>query len=826
MIILRTKNKVKGAFKMNKTVRKVVNKVVNFFINVGTKFVSGVSQKEAEAALGDVTITEGMPELLRSAAAEGAVLIKNTGVLPYKQDEKVSVFSRLQTDWFFTGYGSGGDVKKPYGVSPLEGLRNSGVVKVNEELAKVYADWIEENPVDHGFWGHWPRFYPDMPLTDEIVKAAAEKSDSAIYAIGRSSGEDRENALSKGSFYLTDDERNSLNLLTKHFKSVTVLLNIGSMIDMSWLEEYGDKIGAVLLVWMGGMESGNAVADLLCGKQNPSGKLSDTIARHYEDYSTAANFGKKEYNEYQEDIYVGYRYFETFKKDAVLYPFGFGLSYTKFDVKFDSANKTEDGIDFVCTVKNIGDVAGKEVAQVYISKPNGKLGNPARELVGFEKTKLLAPNESETLTISVPKSFFNSYDDCGKTGFEFSYVMEQGEYAFYLGTDVRSAQKVYSFNQDETVCIEKLKQAAAPLEGFERMVNDNGTIKKELCKGREYDLKKVILDKLPKDIAQTGDKGYKLIDVKTGKVSMDDFVAQLSLEELEAISRGDYVMDSSLGAKGNAGALGGVLPSLREKGVPAVTTTDGPSGIRLLSYCSLIPIGSLFACSFDKEMVEAVYTAMGDEMAEKGSDILLAPGMNIHRNPLCGRNFEYFSEDPVLSGRMAAATVNGIQKHGKSACPKHFACNNQEYNRLHNDARVSERALREIYLKGFEICVKESKPNTLMTSYNRINSVWGHYNYDLCERILRNEWGYEGMVMTDWWMRYKKSPEFPQICDNGYRVRATVDVLMPGGKRVGPHKPDGTLLKTYGKEEGITLGEMQYVAKHVLNLCMHYIDEK
>ena len=810
---------------MNKTARKVMNKVVNFFINVGTKFVSGVSQKEAQAALGEVTVTDGMPELLRKAAAEGVVLLKNTGVLPYQQDETVSFFSRLQTDWFFTGYGSGGDVKKPYGVSPLEGLRNSGIVNVNEDLATVYANWMEENPIDHGFWGHWPRFYPDMPLTEDVVKAAAEKSQTALYAIGRSSGEDRENALQKGSYYLTDDEVNSLNLLTKHFKSVTVLLNIGSMIDLSWMETYGDKLGAVLLVWQGGMESGNAIADILCGKVSPSGKLADTAVKRYEDYPSANYFGNKAYNEYHEDIYVGYRYFETFKPEAVLFPFGFGLSYTKFNTTFQKAEAKEEGISFTCTVENIGGRSGKEVVQLYVEKPCGVLGNPARELIAFAKTRELAPNESEEVTLFVPKTYLRSYDDCGKTGFAFAYVMQKGAYNFYLGGDVRSAEKVFTYAQAETVLCEQLKQAAAPIESFPRLYNAEGKEADEATLARTYDLKQVILDELPADIPMTGDKGYTLQDVKDGKVSMDTFVAQLSLEELEAISRGDYVMDSALGAKGNAGALGGVLPSLREKGVPAVTTTDGPSGIRLLSYCSLIPIGSLFATSFNVDLVEEVYTAMGYEMKDKGSDILLAPGMNIHRNPLCGRNFEYFSEDPVVSGLMAAATVKGVQKSGQSACPKHFACNNQEYNRLHNDARVSERALREIYLKGFEICVKTAKPNTLMTSYNRINSVWGHYNYDLCERILRQEWGFEGMVMTDWWMRYKKSPEFPQICDNGYRVRATVDVLMPGGKRVGPHKPDGTLLKTYGKAEGITLGEMQYVARHVLQLCMHYLEK-
>jgi beta-glucosidase len=322
----------------------------------------------------------------------------------------------------------------------------------------------------------------------------------------------------------------------------------------------------------------------------------------------------------------------------------------------------------------------------------------------------------------------------------------------------------------------------------------------------------------------TGDKGYKLKDVKEGKITLDQFVAQLDLDELEAISRGDYKMDSPLGARGNAGAIGGVLQSLREKGVPPMITTDGPSGIRLLAYCSLIPIGTAFACSWNTALVKDVYTLISKEMKEKGSDILLAPGMNIHRSPLCGRNFEYFSEDPVLSGLMAAATVEGIQAHGGSACPKHFACNNQETNRTHTDSRLSERALREIYLKGFEICVKKAKPNCIMTSYNKINGVWGHYNYELCQRILREEWGFEGLVMTDWWMRYSNSPEFPLLKDNGYRVRSSVDVLMPGGKRTGKSKPDGTLLETFGKTDGITSGEMQRTAMRVLNLCLDYID--
>ena len=279
-------------------------------------------------------------------------------------------------------------------------------------------------------------------------------------------------------------------------------------------------------------------------------------------------------------------------------------------------------------------------------------------------------------------------------------------------------------------------------------------------------------------------------------------------------------MNHPLGAKGNAGIFGGVTESLRKKGVPPVVTTDGPSGLRLYEICSLIPIGTLLACTFDTALMERLFVKLGEEMVKQGSDVLLAPGMNIHRNPLCGRNFEYFSEDPYLTGKIAASIVRGIQSKDVSACPKHFACNNQEYKRSTNDSVLSQRALREIYLKGFEICVKEAAPKNIMTSYNKINGVWGHYHYDLAATILRSEWGYKGNVMTDWWMRSSASPEFPQLRDQAYRVRAGVDVLMPGGNRSRRRKPDGTLLKTYGKSDGITLGEMQRCAKNVLRSVM------
>ena len=798
-------------------------------MNIKAAFVkvfNALSQSENSGTVKDATVTQGMPELIRKAGAEGAVLLKNDGTLPFAKDSTVSLFGRVQNDWFYTGYGSGGDVVKPYAVNLIEGMRNCESLKLNESLAAAYEKWCKDNPVDHGVWGHWPRFYPEMPADEALVKTASENSDCAVVVIGRSSGEDRENVLEKGSYYMTDDELNLITKVTESFNKTVVLFNIGCMMDFSWMESYGDKISAAMIVWQGGMESGNSVCDLLSGKATPSGKLAATAVKKYEYYPCADNFGAKEYNNYVEDIYVGYRYFETFRPDEVLYPFGHGLSYTKFEKSFVSAKGTDDGFTFRYKVKNVGEFDGALAIQVYVEKPCGVLGNPYRELAGFSKTKILSVGEEEELTIDVPMRSLASYDESGKTGFKSAYVIEKGTYGFAVGEDVRSAETVYTYENAENTLFEQLSQVAAPKFAFSKIKAEKGEngyeIKSEAVFTSRTDLKKIITDNLPKDIPMTGDKGIKLIDVKNGKATMEDFVAQLSLKELEAITRGDYTMRSKLGAPGNAGCFAGVLQSMRDKGIPAVTTTDGPSGLRLSASCSLIPIGTLLSCSFDTKLVEELLTAISGEMLQKGSDVILAPGMNIHRTPLCGRNFEYFSEDPVLSGKIAAAYVRGAQKNGTSACPKHYACNNQEYNRCKNDSRLSERALREIYLRGFEICVKEGKPNNIMTSYNKINGVWGHYQYELCTTVLRKEWGYEGNVMTDWWMQDSNSPEFPEMKNQAYRVRAQVDVLMPGGaSRLPLRISDGTLLKTYKKEDGITLGEMQRSAMNVLKMAMN-----
>ncbi len=794
----------------------IKNKFGRLVTNIANLVTNGLAQGEIDRTGAEKIVTSGMPELLRRAAADGAVLLENDGVLPLRENTKIALFGVTGYESHYVGYGSGGDVNNPYAVSFSQGIENCDRLSLDAELAGKYKNWLEKNPINHGFWAHWPFYFPEMPLDIQSVKSARDSADVAVVVIGRSSGEDRDCKLKKGSWFIADDEDAMLRNVTAEFDRVILLLNIGGIMDMSILEKYKEKLGAVMIVWQGGMESGNAAADLLCGNVNPSGRLTDTIAKRYEDYPSSANFGGDDFNEYKEDIYVGYRYFETFAKEKVLYPFGYGIGYTDFELEMLKAEKTDGGFEFRVKVKNIGNADGREVVQLYLRKPCGKLGNPEMCLVSFGKTETLKGGEAEELELSADMYQLSSYDEQAS-----AYIIEKGRYEFFVGKNVRDCKSVYTFEQENDEIFSRCMQAAAPIEKFDVIKAEEKDGKRvaesRTVRPREYSLKDRILENLPKSVDRMGNVGIKLSDVKSGRFTMEQFVAQLDNHELEAISRGDYVMNSPLGTEGNAAVYGGVLKSLRHKGVAPVTTTDGPSGIRLKASCSLMPIGTLFACSFDPQLVKEVYFAIAKEMKDRGSDVLLAPGMNIHRNPLCGRNFEYYSEDPYLTGKIAAAAVMGIQSQGGSACPKHFACNSQEKRRNMNDSRLSERALREIYLKGFEICIKEARPKNIMTSYNRINSVYGHYNYDLCTTILRGEWGYEGNVMTDWWMKSEASHEFPQIRDQAYRVRAQVDLLMPGGGRLNKRKPDGTLLETLGKADGITLGELQRTAVNVLN---------
>lgn len=803
---------------------KLKHKIDKFVSTLSERISSGgVSQLEVKAE-GERDIFGNMPELTRKSAAEGIVLLKNNNALPYSLDTKISVFGRCQLDYFYVGYGSGGDVNAPYFVNIVDGIKNAGG-KLNEWLLEYYKNYCKENPAPHGFWGHWPMNFEEPSLDDETVKKASEESDAALIIIGRAAGEDRENTLTKGSYYLTDKERHLIDQVCKNFSNVTVLLDCGNVMDMSWILDYNDRLRGIVYAWQGGMESGNAVADVLYGKVNPSGKLTDTIAVKYEDYPSAKRFGGKLFNTYVEDIFVGYRYFETFAKEKALFPFGFGLSYTNFDIEVLDFIEEKDKINIEIEVTNIGKVSGKEVVELYARCPQGKLSKPLMSLVAFDKTEELYPNESEKLTLSVPIYSLASFDDTGVTGHKYSYILEKGEYKFFIGENVRDVDEIGSIKYKEDKVLETLKAVCAPKEYIDRIValEVNGSFipKKVTLKPEKPYLRERILKNLPKEQGHIV-HNFNFSQVRNGEISVEKFVSSLTNQELEALTRGEGGMDSSYGVAGNAGAFGGIIPKLNEKGVPAIITTDGPAGIRIRKYTSLIPCGTALASTFNTKLVEELATEMGKELRNAGSNVLLAPGMNIHRNVLCGRNFEYFSEDPLLTGKMASAYVKGIQSSGGSACPKHFACNNQEADRTINDSIVSQRALREIYLKGFEICVKEAKPLNIMTSYNKINGVWSHYNYDLVTTVLRNEWGFDGSVMTDWWMKHSQSHEFPNLRDNAYRVRSQVDVYMPGSfKRTEKkYKADNSLLETIGLKNGITRGELERSAINVLNMIL------
>lgn len=754
-----------------------------------------------------------MSQLLRTAAAESIVLLENNGVLPLKSDSKVSVFGRSQLDYFYVGYGSGGEVNPPYVVNMLEGLKQKSV-QLYQPLVEVYEDYSRHHQVDDGVWGQWPRFLEEMPVSDELITQVREHSDVAILVIGRAAGEDRENILEAGSYYLTEKEEALIKKVTTQFEKVVLIINSGNVIDLAWTQVY--NFSAILFAWQGGMESGHAIADILLGDVNPSAKLPDTIARHYEDYPSAKQFGHEEFVEYVEDIYVGYRYFETFHPEKILYPFGYGLSYTEFKIE---SNFSLEGpqVTLQTSVTNIGKVAGKQVVQVYYQAPQGQLGKPSRNLIRFAKTILLDPNTTQEIEFTFDLNELASYDDRGITGHPFSYVLEAGDYHFFVGTGLDNLEAVDSYYLENLVLVEKLSQISAPVEKFDRLVAEvkDGKLVESY---QPVTLQHIsVKERIDQELETLSEVEDQQVFLDTGK-TMSEIIQSLSAIELDALTRGEGRMNSSFGPKGNAGMFGGTIESLRDKGIPPIITTDGPAGIRLNYYASLLPCGTALASTWDLALIQRIGEEFGKELVELGSDIILAPGMNIHRNPLGGRNFEYFSEDPYLTGKMAASYVKGVQSHNVSTCPKHFACNNQETNRNYNDSRVSERALREIYLKPFEICVKESQPHAIMTAYNKINGVWAHYHYDLVTEVLRKEWDFQGCVMTDWWMRMSPDPNYEYLENNAYRIRAQVDILMPGGHSFEVKESDDSLIQSLNHPEGIHLKEVQRSAFNILKL--------
>lgn len=783
---------------------------------------------------------EGFADAVREAAAEGIVLLKNEkNIFPLKKEDNVSLFGRCQIDYYKSGTGSGGAVHTEYTTNLVQGLKRYEDISLNEELLQIYENWVKENPFDNGggIWAGEPWYQKEMPVSDELVKKAGENSNKAIVVIGRTAGEDQDNAAVEGSYLLTKEERNLIETVARYFEKTAVILNVSNIIDISWVENIPNKenICGILYTWQGGIEAGNASADVLTGAVVPSGKLPDTIAYSIEDYPSTSNFGNETRNFYEEDIYVGYRYFETFAPEKVQYPFGFGLSYTEFTTQIEKAQimgtGEEAAAEIIICVTNKGEVySGKEVVQIYYEAPQGKLGKPVRQLIDFGKTKVLSPGESQTMTFKVQAKDMASYDDSGATGHKDCYVLEEGVYRFYAGTDVRSAQLVKPEGEEgleikECVVIESLQEVLAPTEAFQRLCpakkGEDGVYEKrtEAVPLQTISLKERIEENLPKEMPITGNNGITFDMVRDKKASIEAFVAQLKEEELAMIVRGEGMCNPMV-TPGTASAFGGTAPSLYRYGIPAVCTADGPSGIRMDSglKATQMPIGTMLAASWNLPMVEDLYELEGKELLRNEIDTLLGPGINIHRSPLNGRNFEYFSEDPYLTGKFGAAAVRGIGKTGTAATIKHFACNNQEQARTKADSVVSQRAVREIYLKAFEMAVKEGKARSIMTSYNPLNGHWSASNYDLCTTVLRGEWGYQGIVMTDWWAKMNDPAEGGKedMKNTAAMVRAQNDLYMVvtnGGSEVNIYE-DNTLEAL--KENKLTVGELQRCA---MNIC-------
>lgn len=766
---------------------------------------------------------ENYAKIARQAAAESCVLLKNEKeALPLKKGDKVAVFGRCALHYYKSGLGSGGLVNTRYVVSILDALKACEDIEIEEKLLQIYEDWSKENPVDEGHgWGTIPWSQAEMPVTDEAIRAAKD-ADVAIVIVGRTAGEDQDNKNEEGSYLLTQIERDMVKKVCETFERTVVLLNVGNIIDTSWIEEY--KPAALMYVWQGGQEGGNGVVDVLTGKVNPCGKLTDTIAYDINDYPSTKNFGDEKQNYYAEDIYVGYRYFETFAKEKVQYPFGFGLSYSTFDISANVREATEENVQVGAKVTNTGNTAGKEVVQVYIKAPQGKLGKPERVLAGFAKTSVLAPGASEELVIDCPKSYFASYDDAGLTGNKSCYVLEEGDYEVYVGADVRSATLAGNFSQKLQV-LEQLEEICAPVEEFKRLKpiqNEEGSF----AEGEEnVPLRSIkIEDKIERlrkeEIAYTGDKGYKLGDVLDGNVTMDEFVAQLSDEDLICLFRGEGMCSPKV-TPGTAGAFGGLTETLKGFGIPAICCADGPSGIRMDcgTKAFSLPNGTALGCTFNLELVQDLFVFMGIEMRKNKVDTLLGPGINIHRSPLNGRNFEYISEDPLLTGKMGVVQLLGMQESGVEGTIKHYCANNQEQYRTTVGAAVSERALREIYLKGYELSVKEGKAKSIMTTYGPINGIWTAGNFDLCTMVLREEWKYEGIVMTDWWATANWDGEDATKTNRAPMVRAQNDVYMCCADTEADMDVDN--VKEMLENGTIVRYDLQRNAKNLLNFIMN-----
>lgn len=771
-------------------------------------------------------------QLSKEAAEEGMVLLENENqALPLAQGSKAALFGTGSYATIKGGTGSG-DVYNRYTISVYDALTStynisnmtwwSEYMTTFEQKKAQAAEEKKNNDYviyQKGSYGGADSFLAiDQALTQsDMDKAKAGGVTTAFYTVSRVSGEGADRTIGKGDYELSEVEYNNIKLIAKNFDKCVVLLNVGGVVDTKFFNEI-EGVDGLVLMSQAGMEGGNALADILTGKTTPSGKLTDTWAKNYSDYPAAAtigdNDGDNKQEDYKEGIYVGYRYFDTFNITPA-YEFGYGKSYTSFDVEPLTVAADENNVSVTVNVTNTGDTySGKEVVEVYFSAPDGSIEKPYQELAGFAKTDNLAPGESQELTVTYKTTEMSSYDEA-----KAAYVMEDGDYIVRVGDSSRNTKVAGVLTLDKDVVTEQLsnqltldknwkdlsktgktpysyKDEAAQIKAAARIALPSAKIKTE-NNASKIDEKKVttyLTADAAKDykaaeneVVETVDAvpaNTKLIDVYDGKVSMESFVASLDDTQLANLANGISGASTSgdtWGADANSvtGAAGETSQLyFNSLGIPNTVEADGPAGIRVTAettdkdgnavynYCTAFPIGTLLAQTWNTDLVNRVGKAIGEEMVEIGVTLWLAPGMNIHRDPLCGRNFEYYSEDPALTGYVGSAITAGVQSNkGVGVTIKHYITNNQETNRHAVNTSASERTLREIYLKGFEMVVKSAQPMAIMSSYNKVNGIYACENFDLLTSVPRGEWGFDGMVMTDW----------------GAGNRAGVDTMMHAG---------------------------------------------
>ncbi len=804
-------------------------------------------------------------KLARKAASEGIVLLKNEGILPLKKDTAAALLGYGAEKTVKGGIGSG-DVNNRKNISIYQGLKEAGVKIVSEDWISDYHNryeqareaWKEKvleeaKKVDNPFDAYADNPF-EMPLGREVREEDICQAEAIIYVISRISGEGKDRRKVKGDYYLSTREAADLRYLAEMNKPVILILNAGGPVELTEILEQTHNIKGILNISQLGQEGGDALADVLLGKEVPSGKLTTTWARHYEDYPSSEEYGylngNLEKEEYKEGIFVGYRYFDSFGKKP-LFPFGFGLSYTSFEIKCCGLKIEESKIRTEVQVTNTGNkYAGKEVVQIYTTFPRTDFEKEYKRLVGFAKTRLLQPGETQTLIIEIQEKQLASFNEDSHT-----WIMEKGSYGLMLGNNSDNLEFAAILEVPDYEELEQLDEIC-PLQEKLDCIHLSEEMQEKLIQYQKEEK----LAQVPRYLFKPrclSTPSEKTNDVEKNKGSLTNEykkvlskIAEKSAEELIPLLYGKISENiSTLGAAGIRvpGSAGETSGALEECGVPSLVMADGPAGIRLrqwyqvnketgsiyemgvlgslengilepgvyhenadtyYQYCTAFPVGTALAQTWDTELMTKFGKAIAEEMEEFHVNLWLAPGMNIHRNPLCGRNYEYYSEDPYLTGMLAAAVTRGVQsKPGCGVTIKHFACNNQEDNRMGVDSRVSERALREIYLRGFEIAVKEGNPVSIMTSYNLVNGVHAANSKDLCVTVARKEWGFDGAIMSDWNTTVPEDGSTPWKC-----AAAGNDIIMPGNP-----DDDKNILQAY-KEGKLTEEEIRSCAEHLITM--------